>query len=263
MHPIITSIQNPKIKNILALEKARERKKQSLFIIEGIKELELACRGNYNIISLFFCPDIVSGVALLSIIKDEKLLIPVQKGVFEKIAYRESTGGIIAIAEQKEHTLDTLVLPSNPLLLILESVEKPGNLGAILRTADAAGVDAVVICDQQTDFYNPNVIRSSVGCVFTKQLASTTSLQAIEWLKERNIRIFSTYLQASVPYHTLDYTGASAIVMGTESTGLSEIWVKKSHQNIIIPMQGIIDSMNVSTAAAVVVFEARRQRGFR
>jgi TrmH family RNA methyltransferase len=148
------------------------------------------------------------------------------------------------------------------LILILEGVEKPGNLGAILRTADAAGIDAVIICDPQTDFYNPNVIRSSIGCVFTKQLASATSAETIEWLRQKKVNIYCTYLQASKPYHTIDYTKPSAIVMGTESTGLSEIWVENSNANIIIPMQGKIDSMNVSTAAAVVVFEAKRQRGF-
>jgi TrmH family RNA methyltransferase len=263
MHPIITSPQNPKIKNIVALEKARERKAQNLLVIEGLKELSLAQAGGYQINSVFFCPDIVQEEDLLPIIKHERLLVPVQRTVFEKIAYRESTGGIIALAEQKNHVLDDIQLKENPLVLILESVEKPGNLGAILRTADAAGVDAVVICDPQTDFYNPNVIRSSVGCVFTNQIAAASSEVTLEWLKRNRISIYTTYLQASKPYHEIDFRGASAVVMGTESTGLSPLWVKNSDMNIIIPMQGKIDSMNVSTAAAVVIFEARRQRNFR
>lgn len=183
--------------------------------------------------------------------------------MFDKIAVRESTGGILAVAEQKAHRLDDIVLSKSPLLLILEGVEKPGNLGAILRTADAAGVDAVVICDPQTDFYNPNVIRSSVGCVFTKQIASATSEETITWLKKNNINMFCTYLKASHPYHEIDYTQSCAIVMGTEATGLSDIWVKNATANIIIPMLGKIDSMNVSNAAAVVVYEAMRQRGFK
>jgi TrmH family RNA methyltransferase len=262
MHPVITSHQNPKIKNIVALEKARVRRDQNLFIIEGIKELSLAVEGGYLINSLFFCPSIISEQALLSIVKKEHLLVPVDKAVFEKIAYRESTGGVIALAQQKQHTLNEVQPGTNSLLLILEGVEKPGNLGAVLRTADAAGVDAVIICDPQTDFYNPNVIRSSVGCVFTKQIAAATSKETIDWLKENKIAIYCTYLQASKPYHHIDYTKPSAIVMGTESTGLSEIWVKNADANIIIPMQGKIDSMNVSNAAAVVVFEAKRQRGF-
>jgi RNA methyltransferase, TrmH family len=262
MHPLITSPQNPKIKNILALEKARERRNQNVLIIEGIKELSLAILANYKVNSVFFCPDIIDENELLGIVKHEQLLIPVQKAVFEKIAYRESTGGIIAVAEQKVHHLDQIKLSAQPLVLVLESVEKPGNLGAILRTADAAGVDAVIICDPQTDFYNPNVIRSSVGCVFTNQVAAATSAETLAWLHQNQIKIFNTYLQASKPYHQVDFTVPCAIVMGTESTGLSDLWVKNGDTNIIIPMQGKIDSMNVSTAAAVVVFEAKRQRGF-
>ncbi len=260
MHPLITSTQNPKIKNILSLEKSRERKNQNLFIVEGVKELSLAIEGDYKINGVFFCPEIISVEDVKSIIRHDNLLIPVQQKVFEKIAYRESTGGVIVIAEMKTHTLQDVVLRKNPLLLILEAVEKPGNLGALLRTADAAGVDAVVICDPQTDFYNPNVIRSSVGCIFTTQIASATSASAITWLKENNIQICATYLQASKPYFEIDFTQPTAIVMGTESTGLSDLWVKETDSTIIIPMQGKIDSMNVSTAAAVIVFEATRQR---
>jgi RNA methyltransferase, TrmH family len=262
MHPLITSPQNAKIKNIIALEKPRERKKQDVFIIEGIKELTLAIEGGYQINSVFFCPDIINEHALLNIVKKENLLIPVEKSVFEKIAYRESTGGIIALAKPKQNSLEDFHLSKNPLLLVLEGVEKPGNLGAILRTADAAGVDGVIICDPHTDFYNANVIRSSVGCVFTKQIAAATSEQSIQWLKQKGISIYCTYLQASKSYHLTDFTKPCAIIMGTESTGLSDVWVKSSDANIIIPMQGKIDSMNVSTAAAVVVFEAKRQRGF-
>jgi RNA methyltransferase, TrmH family len=263
MHPIITSQHNPKIKNIIALEKARERKSQQVFLIEGIKELSLAIAGGYSLNSVFFCPDIIAEQTLLQLVKNERLLIPVERTVFEKVAYRESTGGLIAVANQKPHSLDNLTLREKPLVLILEAVEKPGNLGAMLRTADAAGVDAVIICDPQTDFYNPNVVRSSVGCVFTKQVAAASSSETLQWLRDHRINIYTTYLQASKPYHEIDYREASAIVMGTESTGLSSIWTDNTDMNIIIPMQGEIDSMNVSTAAAVVIFEACRQRGFR
>jgi TrmH family RNA methyltransferase len=262
MHFTITSTQNPKVKSLLALEKPRERRKQGLFVIEGKKEIGMALDAGYKIGNLFFCDEIIQASELESLGASDKLLVPVSKEVFDKIAVRENSGGVLAVAEQKAHRLEQLKISSNPLILILEGVEKPGNLGAILRTADAAGVDAVIICDPQTDFYNPNVIRSSIGCVFTKQLASATSAETIDWLKQKNVNIYCTYLQASKPYHTIDYTKPSAIVMGTESTGLSEIWVKNADANIIIPMQGKIDSMNVSTAAAVVVFEAKRQRGF-
>ena len=263
MHFKITSTQNPKVKSLLSLEKPRERRKQGLFIIEGKKEIAMALDAGYKIGNLFFCDDIISPEELTSLGTDNKLMIPVAKDVFDKIAVRENSGGVLAVAEQKAHSLKQIQLSKNPLLLILESVEKPGNLGAILRTADAAGVDAVIICDPQTDFYNPNVIRSSIGCVFTKQIASATSEETIEWLNKNQISIYCTYLKAAQQYHLVDFTRPSAIIMGTEATGLSELWVRNATQNIIIPMHGAIDSMNVSTAAAVVVFEAKRQRGFK
>lgn len=262
MHFKITSTQNPKVKSLLALEKPRERRKQQLFMIEGKKEIGLALEAGYKIGNIFFCDEIIREEEVSTLFNDDKLLIPVSKDVFDKLAVRENSGGMIAVAEQKLHTLDQLTLSKNPLVLVLESVEKPGNLGAILRTADASGVDAVIICDPQTDFYNPNVIRSSIGCIFTKQVAAATSEETIDWLKKNKIAIYCTYLKASKSYHLTDYTKPSAIVMGTEATGLSETWVKNSDANIIIPMQGKIDSMNVSTATAVVVFEAKRQRGF-
>ena len=262
MHFKITSTQNPKIKSLLSLEKPRERRKQQLFIIEGKKEIQLALEAGYRIGNLFFCDELISNDELQSFGLDDKLVIPVSKEVFDKIAVRENSGGVIAVAEMKIHSLEQISLGGNPLVLVLESVEKPGNLGAILRTADAAGIDAVIICDPQTDFYNPNVVRSSLGCVFTKQIASSTSEETVEWLKKNNITIYCTYLEASSRYDKTDFTKPCAIVMGTEATGLSKIWIENSATNIIIPMQGKIDSINVSTATAVVVFEAKRQRGF-
>lgn len=262
MHQLITSHHNPKIKSLLALEKPRERKKQCLFVIEGKKEVGLAIEAGYKVGNIFFCDEIISPGEVMTMGTDDRLLIPVSRDVFEKIARRENSGGIMAVAEYKTHRLDQIKLAKNPLILILEAVEKPGNLGAILRTADAAGVDAVIICDPQTDFYNPNVIRSSLGCVFTNQIASTSNEEALAWLVKHNIKIYCTYLRASKPYFQVDFTEPCAIIMGTEATGLSETWIKHSTDNIIIPMAGKIDSMNVSTAASVVVFEAKRQRGF-
>jgi RNA methyltransferase, TrmH family len=255
----ITSTHNPKIKSLLSLEKPRERRKQCLFVIEGIKEIGLAIKAGYKIGNLFYCEEIISKEALGNLV-DERLVIPVSKSVFDKIAVRENSGGVIAVAEMKTHRLEDLKLSKVPLVLVLESVEKPGNLGAILRTADAAGVDAVISCDTQTDFYNPNVIRSSVGCVFTKQVATATSEDTIAWLKKSNIKIYCAYLNTSKLYHQTDFKQPSAIVMGTESTGLSDLWVKSADANIIIPMFGMVDSMNVSASAAVLVFEAVRQR---
>ena len=235
---------------------------QGLFVIEGKKEIGLALQAGYKIGNLFFCEELISRKALDELNPSDKLLIPVSREIFEKIAIRESSGGVLAVAEQKVHRLDMIRLSNNPLVLVLESVEKPGNLGAILRTADAAALDAVIICDPRTDFYNPNVIRSSVGCLFTNQVASATSEETLAWLEKNNIVPYSTYLGASRPYHTVDFTRPSAIVMGTEATGLSETWITEKQNPIIIPMRGHIDSMNVSTAAAVIIFEACRQRGF-
>lgn len=257
---MITSVQNPKIKSLLALGKPRERRRQQLFVIEGKKEIALAIEAGYRIGHLFYCEDLISENELNALPLSEQVLIRVSKPVFDKVAIRENSGGVIAVAEMKTHRLEDLRLSGNPMILVLEQIEKPGNLGAILRTADAAGVDAVISCDPQTDFYNPNVIRSSLGCVFTKQTATATSEETIRWLKGKNIRIFCTWLEASKPYTDVDFTKPSAIVMGAEATGLSELWTKNADTNIIIPMEGRIDSMNVSVAAAVVVFEARRQR---
>lgn len=263
MHPLITSVQNPKIKHLLSLEKPRERKKEGLFVVEGRKEIGLALQGGYRLRSLFYCEELISEDILGTLTPTQQVLLPVSREVFDRIAVRENSGGVIAVAQQKDHALQNIRLGENPLVLVLESVEKPGNLGAILRTADAGGIDAVVICDPRTDFYNPNVVRSSVGCVFTNQIAAATSEQTLQWLRKHGIKVYSTYLRASRPYHTVDYTGPSAIVMGTEATGLSDTWVTSDQNPIIIPMRGQVDSMNVSTAAAVILFEALRQRGFR
>ena len=264
MHPLITSSQNPKIKLAQSLEKARERKKQGLFIIEGKKETDLALAGKYQIKYLFYCEDRLSEKEIEIYHSKNLYVIPVDAEIFAKLSYRDNTSSVLSIANFKPHPLTNIKLTTpNPLILILESVEKPGNLGALLRTADAAAMDAVIICDPQTDFYNPNVIRSSVGCVFTTPIASASSKEVFDWLKENKINIYCTYLNASQPYHEVNYKEASAIIMGSESTGLSDLWTKNSDQNIIIPMLGSIDSMNVSASAAIVIFEALRQRGFK
>lgn len=259
----LTSVKNSRIKNLQHLQKARERKKQNVFLLEGLKEIEKAQKVGYHFQSVFFNPEIISLEEVSTLITntpDE--LFEVNREVFEKIAYRESTGGVVVLATPKAHNLATLQLPQNPLLLVLEGVEKPGNLGALLRTADAAGIDAVIVCDPQTDVYNPNAIRSSIGCTFTVPIAVGESSEVITWLKEKGVSIYCTYLQAAKHYHLTDFTVPSAIVMGTEATGITQQWVDTATHNIIIPMKGAADSMNVSTAAAVVVFEACRQRGF-
>jgi TrmH family RNA methyltransferase len=180
--------------------------------------------------------------------------------VYHKLAYRESTEGIIAVAKSKSLALKDIKLPENPLIIVLEAIEKPGNVGAILRTADAANVDAVLIANPKSDLYNPNTVRSSVGCLFTNQIAAGSSEEIIVFLKEKNISIYSATLQNSTVYYTKDFSQPTALVVGTEATGLSQIWRTEATQNIIIPMEGKIDSMNVSVAAAILLFEAKRQR---
>jgi len=257
----ITSQQNPKIKNIIRLQqKAAERKKQNLIVIEGLREIKLAIKGGFEIKSLFVCLDINElDFAELGV---ENNYTEIGLDVYKKLAYRESTEGVIALAQPRIITLSDLLLRDNPLILILESIEKPGNLGAILRTADAAKVDAVIVCDPLTDVYNPNVVRSSIGCVFTNQVVACTSDEAIQWLKNNNIKTYAAALTAKEYYHKTDLTGPTAIVMGTEANGLTETWLKNTDHQIIIPMGGEIDSLNVSTSAAVLVFEAMRQRNF-
>lgn len=260
----ITSVQNGLIKQIVLLkEKSRERKKTGLFIIEGLREIELAIIGNYTIDTLLFNADLFEEDKL-QLINTTAQTIEISKDVYQKIAYRETTEGIIAIAKARTNIIDNLVFNTKtPLILVAEAPEKPGNIGAILRTADAANVDAVIIANPKTDLYNPNIIRSSVGCLFTNKIATGTTETIIAFLKLNNINIFSAILQESQFYYTQDYTEATAIVVGTEATGLSEAWRKAAKQNIIIPMQGVIDSMNVSVAAGILIFEAKRQRGYK
>lgn len=261
----ITSIQNSYIKNLLKLqEKSRERKKQGLFLIEGKREISLAIAANYEFENILFLENFISEDEILHLFNQNVNRTVISKEIYQKLAYRDSTEGIIAVVKTKSFTLDTVHFKNeNPLILVTEGVEKPGNIGALLRTADAANIDAVFIANPKTDLYNSNIIRSSVGCVFTNQIAIGTSEEIIAFLKEKNINIFATTLQNSNEYHQEKYTKPTAIVVGTEATGLSEIWREKATQNINIPMQGKIDSMNVSVAAAIVIFEAKRQREFK
>lgn len=262
MHPLITSPQNAKIKHVLSLDKHRERSRERQFTIEGLRELSLARKRGYTLISVFFCPEIIDDGRLREIVDDVRLLIPVERSVFNKIAYRETTEGVVAVAAQMDHALDSLRVSASPFILVLESVEKPGNLGAMLRTADAAHIDAVIVCDPGTDLYNPNVVRSSVGCLFTNQIAVASPSDTISWLRRRQINIVVTDLTGAVPYHMTDFTQPTALVMGTESTGITPLWRDAATARIIIPMRGEIDSLNVSNAAAIIVFEAMRQRDF-
>ena len=260
----ITSPHNPLIKQLVQLkDKSRERKKSGQFVIEGQRELSLAMEGSYQIETLLFCPELISlNDSAIQLSNGSTEIIEISKEVYQKLAHRETTEGILAVAKSKAHDLSNLKLKTNPLILVAEAPEKPGNIGALLRTADAAGLDAVILANPKTDLYNPNIIRSSVGCVFTNQIATGTTLDIIAYLKANNIHIYCAELNASVNYDTMDYRRASAIVVGTEDVGLSHDWLESATQNIIIPMRGKIDSMNVSVAAGILIFEATRQRSF-
>ncbi|MCB4808761.1 RNA methyltransferase [Tamlana sp. 62-3] len=262
----ILSTQNKYIKELVSLkDKSRQRKKSGLFLIEGVREVSLALKGNYSIKSILFYPELFSFEALTDLIGEFKIEVTeISKEVYEKLAYRSTTEGIIAVAETKNHDISNLTLTTKtPLILVAEAPEKPGNIGALLRTADAANIDAVIIANPKTDLYNPNIIRSSVGCIFTNNIATGSTEAIIAFLKASNINIYSAILQESVPYHTQDFTKPTAIIVGTEATGLSEDWRINATRNIIIPMQGEIDSMNVSVAAGILIFEAKRQREFK
>ncbi|MBK5720829.1 RNA methyltransferase [Dysgonomonas sp. Marseille-P4677] len=260
----ITSLQNSRIKNIVKLARSKERKEQNLFLIEGARELSLALKANYEIDSVFVCPDLFERTEYPSVLNNipENKLYEVSNAVFEKIAYREGSDGLLILGRPQIHTLANLKLSDNPFIIILEAVEKPGNLGAILRTADAARADAVIVCDPATDLYNPNAIRSSVGCLFTVQTAVCSSQEALNYLASKGIKSFAAELRASQWYQNTDFTIPSAIIMGTEADGLTNFWLDNADARIKIPMRGKIDSLNVSVSTAVLTFEAMRQRGF-
>lgn len=267
MYKEITSLQNPGIKRLLQLqEKSRNRRKEGVFPVEGIREIGLALKGGFEMTQLYFCRELFSEEALEEMMKDlqnSPEVIQINPEIYEKLAYRGSTEGVMALFRNKLSSLEELQFEKeHPLVLVAEAPEKPGNIGALLRTADAANLDAVIIANPKTDLFNPNIIRSSVGCIFTNKVATGNTSEIISFLKRHNIKIYAAALQASKPYDKIDFREASAIVVGTEATGLSEEWRKNSSHNIIIPMSGQIDSMNVSVAAGILIFEAKRQRGF-
>ena len=257
---VITSVQNARVKHVVALQqKSSLRREEGLFVVEGQREIEHCIACGYEIVEMFTVYGLQLTVDSLQLTVDYPTTA-VTPQVYEKMAYRGSTEGIIAIAKCKEHRLKNLNLKKNPLIVVLESVEKPGNLGAILRSAEAAGVDALIVCDPLTDIYNPNVIRASIGGVFSVPIAVCTSQECIAFLKEHKVRILTAQLQDSYDYYDYDMRQATAIVMGTESTGLTQQWREAADAHIRIPMLGRLDSLNVSVSAAILMYEAVRQR---
>ncbi len=293
----ITSAQNPKIRNLLLLqEKSKARREQGLFVVEGRRELERCLAAGYTVRTLFVCPEIADGVTEEGIVSQisghprpdkregpagaasgrgrskaeaicdtipsavKPLVIEIPEQLYRKVAYREGTEGLIAEVEYKERKLSDLQLPENPLVVVLEAVEKPGNLGAVLRSADAAGAHAVIVCDPLTDLYNPNLIRASIGAAFTVPTVTCRSEEAIAFLQAHDIQILTAQLQDSSLYYDVDMRRGTALVMGTESTGLTPLWRQVADAHLRIPMLGRLDSLNVSVSAAILLFEAVRQR---
>jgi TrmH family RNA methyltransferase len=260
MDNYLSSTQNPRIKKLLALQqKSALRRETGLFVVEGRREIQHCIEAGYEIDTLFVRENKASTESALSDYQAREVF-KVSDNVYERIAYRGSTEGVIAEVRAKQMQLADLSFNDNPLLMILERVEKPGNLGAILRSADAAGATAVIVCDLLTDLYNPNLIRASLGAVFSVPCVVCSSEECIQYLKDHHIRILTAQLQDSSLYYDTDMTGATAIVMGTESTGLTDQWRKAADAHIRIPMAGQLDSLNVSVSAAVLLYEAVRQR---
>lgn len=263
MADIISSTKNPKIKKLVLLQqKSSERRKDGLFVVEGARELLHCIHCGYEVDTAFVCPQILQGYegAAEIMALPEMSRIEITAKVYERIAYRGSTEGVIATLHSKTLTLADLQLPDNPIVIVLERVEKPGNLGAILRSADAAAADAVIVCDPLTDIYNPNLIRSSIGAVFTVPTVACTTEECITFLKNKGIQVLTAQLQDSSLYYDTDMRKPTAIVMGTEATGLTDAWRKAADAHIRIPMKGRLDSLNVSVSAAILLFEAVRQR---
>ena len=268
MELIITSTKNPKIKQLLALQqKSQERRRTGLFVVEGRRELEHCLAAGYEVESLFVIDEsempINAYYRQSSIIKSSTFTV--SPPVYERIAYRGSTEGIMAVVRERKLTLTELERLASekgdaPLYVVLERVEKPGNLGAVLRSADAAAATAVIVCDPLTDLYNPNLIRASIGACFTVPMVACSTEECINFLKDSGVRILTAQLQDSNLYYDTPMTGSTAIVMGTESTGLTQSWRDAADAHIYIPMLGQLDSLNVSVSAAILLFEAVRQR---
>lgn len=260
MEKKITSLQNEKIKQIVKFKKTSQRKKQDIIIVEGRHEISLAQSAGIKISELFYCDDYKSDKKFVIKI-EEKKVVRVSTEVFQKISGREKPDGYLALAQVEDKKIKNIKIKKNPLVLVLEAMEKPGNLGAILRTADAVGVDVVLVSDPQTDLYNPNVIRASLGTVFTNQVVCGEFEEINNWLQTNKIKSFAATPSSENKYTKEDYSdGGVAILVGTEHEGLSEKWLNAADKKIKIPMQGKIDSLNASVSAAVVLFEVARQR---
>ncbi|HVU25557.1 MAG TPA: RNA methyltransferase [Opitutus sp.] len=261
----ISSLQNPRVKQLVKLRDRRPRDEAGVFLIEGYRQIRRALEKQVRLTELYFSPDWFLGENEPALIEQARTagaqVFELTKEAFAKVAYRERPDGLLAVAPQWKRTLGDLTLPAEPFLLVVEAIEKPGNLGTILRSADAAGCDAVIVCDPVTDIFNPNVVRASTGVLFSVPLVVEESARVRAWLHERKIRAVATTPAAELVYTTADLRGPLALVMGSEQYGLSEFWLRESDERVRIPMAGQADSLNVAMATIVTLFEAVRQRG--
>ena len=262
----ISSFQNPSVKHAVKLRERRDREKEQLTLLEGYRELTRGQEYGMKIVECFFSPEQFLGEneypLLESLAQNGVKVMQVTPQILTKLAYRDRPEGLIAIAKMKRHTLEDMPIVKNGLYLVAEAIEKPGNLGSMLRSADAAGVDGLIICDKCTDIYNPNVIRASTGALFSVPLAEAASEEAMAWLRKNNIKTLAATPHTDKKYTDVDLTQAVAIVVGREQTGLTDFWMNDSDLKVVIPMLGKIDSLNVATATTILLYEAARQRNF-
>jgi len=258
--PLLTSSQNPKIKQAIRLRERRERNKTDLFLIEGLRELQRCCASDRRLETLFICPELFQENQEEQILLQRKdvQIYRCDEQLFRKISYRERPDGLLAIAPQMH--LELSDLDETSFLVVAESIEKPGNLGTILRSSDAAGVDGVIICDRCTDLHNPNVVRASMGTLFTQPVVEAGGKETLDWLKKNGVQILAATPHAEKVYTEVDLTQPVAIAVGTEDVGLSEMWMQESDLQVRIPMLGIADSLNVATATTLLLYELLRQR---
>lgn len=261
MDAVITSLQNQKIKDVVKLRDRRCRDETALFLIEGFRELKRAVDAGRKVEMVFFCPDLFLGVHERELIAQAGgEALECSPDVFAKISYRDRPDGLLAVAPQRHLGLKDLTLSQKPFLLVAESIEKPGNLGTILRSADAAGVDAVIVCDPTTDIHNPNVVRSSVGTLFTVPVIESTTEEVLQFLKKQGIAIVAATPHAKLEFTQADLTVPLAVLVGTEQYGLSETWMQNAEIAVRIPMLGVADSLNVASATTLLIYEVIRQR---
>jgi RNA methyltransferase, TrmH family len=265
MHSMpITSLQNPRVKETVKLRQRSHRDELGLMLVEGYREIKRAMANGHRSHTLFHCPALFQGTNEPALIEEYRAagaeIVECSQPVFEKMSYRDRPEGLLAIAPQVRRSLDSVELPKAPLIVVAEAVEKPGNLGSILRSADAAGVDAVLVCDRCTDINNPNVVRASIGTLFSLPVVEVSSADALSWLRARGVQILAATPHTDLLYTDVDLSKPTAIVVGTEQYGLSETWMSQADLKVKLPMLGQADSLNVAAATTILLYEAVRQR---